>query len=218
MFNARRVLLSVDSVVKNSAALTYSKILRQCKVRLGCFQIEGLQELKFSTIHNLINLKEEALEEKKLDPRIEQLRGKLLYCDYIEDKVLKYGFRMNNRIKDQMERKAASVKRQELMNSPAISVALKFLDDDQNVINKEEKSSSVEVEEKTSKPIYMPYAARDHFKKIYLPQKFSELEKSEEQPVLNEQFKKLYEKYLEAMNLAGNESNENKGNTIRLIS
>lgn len=205
MLNAGRMLFTV---VKHSTDLTYSKMLRRYKVRLCFSQIMGFQSrLEFSTIHKLINLNEEALESKKMDPRVQKWEDKLLYSDYVLTKSLKFGYKLNRRIEVQMERKIALRKKQELMSAPALSIATKYLIDDQEPFEDKDENAKAEVKEEAPKPIYMPYAAKDTFKRVNI----EETPKVEDEPILNEKFKVLYEKYLEAMQNPENESQEKKG-------
>ncbi|XP_033211799.1 nitric oxide-associated protein 1 [Belonocnema kinseyi] len=204
MLNARRMLYTV---VKHSTDLTYSKMLRRYKVRLCFSQIIGFQSrLEFSTIHKLINLNEKVLESKKIDPRVQKWEDKLLYSDYVLTKSLKFGYKLNRRIEVQMERKIALRRKQELMSAPALSIAAKYLIDDQEPSKDKYENSKAEVKEEAPKPIYMPYAARDAFKSVNV----TETPEVEDEPILNEKFKVLYEKYLEAMQNPENESQENK--------
>ena len=204
------------TVVKHSTDLAYSKMLRRLKVRLCYSQtLMGFQRSQFSTIHKLINLNEEALESKKMDPQVQKWQDKLLYSDYVLSKSLKFGYGINRRIEVEMERKIALRKKQELMNAPALSIAVKYLVNDQELSNNEDTNSQAEIKEEALKPIYMPYAAKDSFKKVNI-EKAPEVK---EEPILNDKFKILYEKYLEALQNPKNESEEIKGKMfLKLIS
>ncbi|XP_063992110.1 nitric oxide-associated protein 1 [Diachasmimorpha longicaudata] len=128
----------------------------------------------------------------RMDPRVEALKDKLIYSDYIDRKRLKYGYAVNKKIEAQMVREEGRKAQWEHVNGPHYSVALKYLQADQEDCEAKEVQEP-EPEEKV-RPIHMPYASTDKY----------ELEETDvpvdeaPEPLLNTKYKKLYEAYLDA--------------------
>ncbi|XP_074109711.1 nitric oxide-associated protein 1 isoform X2 [Cotesia typhae] len=77
------------------------------------------------------------------------------------------------------------------------SVALKYLRNDttSDQVDETKEEPDAELEEKTRKPIYMPYKPTDEFTSVQMETQAKQEEV--EIPQLNEKFQKLYESYLE---------------------
>uniref|UniRef100_A0A0C9QN02 MIMI_L140_0 protein n=1 Tax=Fopius arisanus TaxID=64838 RepID=A0A0C9QN02_9HYME len=134
----------------------------------------------------------------KLDPRVEAMKDRLIYSDYIERKRLKFGYMKNKAIMGELVKKEHGRLLYKKLNDPNYSIALKYLKSDEENLE-EIENSAVESEEmvdevKGPKAIHMPYASTDQYE-------FKETEAPVDQdpePILNTRYQKLYEKYLEA--------------------
>lgn len=121
------------------------------------------------------------------------VREKLLYCEYVDGVRLKRGY-LRSKIVDEMEARAERRRDyKERAEAPVYSIAL------ENMIREREppKASEEPESEVESKPIHMPYSGLD---------KYETVETTEEEEVevpkevgsgLNEGYKILYEKFLE---------------------
>ncbi|XP_015115197.1 nitric oxide-associated protein 1 [Diachasma alloeum] len=129
----------------------------------------------------------------RLDPRVEALKDKLIYSDYIDRKRLKYGYAVNKAIEAELVSKERWRLFWAQVEAPTYSVALKYLRSDEGKSEEKEVEEPVR-EEKRERPIHMPYASIDHY----------ELKETEApgdegpEPLLNTKYQKLYEKYLDA--------------------
>ncbi|XP_008547553.1 nitric oxide-associated protein 1 [Microplitis demolitor] len=164
------------------------------KLRLCMINMTIRRHINAKVMENL-TLDEGGKVKVKIDPKVEELKDKLIYCDYIERRKLKFGYGKNKEIEGKFKKNIEDNKFDELVNKPVYSVALKYLRDDMTSEFEEKKpeENSEEDTNKTWKPIYMPYKPTDEFKPVDL----EEAKEEKPMPVLNEQFKKLYESYLE---------------------
>ncbi|XP_058794555.1 nitric oxide-associated protein 1 [Phymastichus coffea] len=136
-----------------------------------------------------------------IDPKVKNIKDKLLYSDYLENNQLKYGYKQNIRIKNKLRYKFDKEKQELDRSSFTLSIALKYLDNESSNLFiksqiKEINDHKTDTEElDKEKPIYMPYAQTDKFEKKII--NTSKNIDENELHLLDEKFKKLYEKYLE---------------------
>lgn len=191
----------LQTFVSRSVTLSYKKILTPSNLGLYCSQmLVHDQERNAKIVNDLVNLNEKEIKKREIDPRVEKWGQELLYSDYIQRRSLKFGHKLNKIIINKMKRKIELLDNEKLINSPVFSVTLNDNDDDndnnQQFIEEDKDITSEELDD-DSKPIYMPYAAKDSFKRI--EKKIIEPAEDNGEILLNTKFKVLYEKYLETM-------------------
>ncbi|XP_043477911.1 nitric oxide-associated protein 1 [Leptopilina heterotoma] len=201
----------LQTFVKHSASLRHKKIL--CRYNLGLYSSQMLihHGPKSAIIHDLVNFNEDEFKKRDIDPRIEKWRYKLLFSDYFLQRSLRFGHDENRRIINLMKQKLDSMERETLMTTPVFSVTLNNDGDDKKSMeeNTEEVSEELDVD---SKPIYMPYAAKDSFQTVAT----KILKSTTKNDTLNKKFKVLYEKYLETMKTTEQTENLQKKLCVRL--
>jgi hypothetical protein len=169
----------------------------------------------YSVIHEMIQLKTTDLDEL-LDPKVKNLKDKLLYSDYIESKRLKLGYKKNAEIKIKLRHKFQHEKEEIERNNKPLSIALKYIDDEDNLFTEFENCSNLdkknEFEQKDERPIHMPYSTIDKYEKLSSTKNFEHLN-DEAIPEINEKYRVLYEKYLDISKyttIHPNKSEDNK--------
>ncbi|KAK0167576.1 hypothetical protein PV327_004955 [Microctonus hyperodae] len=145
-----------------------------------------------------IKVDEDGNIKLRLDPKVEALQEKLIYCDYIDRKRLKYGYGTNKAIEIAIKNELEKERLHKIVQEPTFSIALKYLKND--VDKNEPKAEKVvdeveEVIETSTKPIYMPYSTTDQFKSVKIEDKNEDNNIQLNTP-LDERYKKLYESYL----------------------
>lgn len=110
---------------------------------------------------------------RPLDPEISQLQDKIIYSDYIERQKFHRGSNEIKKILRARDKRASDINFEEMMNTPSISLALKYLGLVEPVQDVPEDTPT----KVQSKPIYMPYAAEDKFKVV--PEQAKESQESE---------------------------------------
>lgn len=205
----------LQTFVKHSANLSRKKLLS--RYNLGLYSSQQMlihHGPKSAIIRNLINLNEEEFKKRDIDPRIEKWRRRLLFSDYFLQRALKFGHVENKRILGQMKHKLDSLEREKLLTTPVFSVTLKNDGDDDDKESMGENTEDVSEEfDIDSKPIYMPYSAKDSFQNVAT----KILKTTTKNDTLNKKFKVLYEKYLENMrNTEQSDENLQKKLCVRL--
>lgn len=145
------------------------------------------------SIYDKLELNDNGRVKMILDPKVQAVQQKIIYSDYLEKNKLKFGFEMNKVIERKFLKRTKEQKLHDLLNKPVYSVALKYL-------QKDEKPPVTEIKHEEEikappKPIHMPYASTDKFKPVEIKE---EPAAQNSLPVLNQQYQKLYEKYLAA--------------------
>ncbi|KAH0550783.1 nitric oxide-associated protein 1 [Cotesia glomerata] len=172
-----------------------NKMITLKKLRLCVINTTIRRNINAKVIEKL-EMDEEGKVKVKMDSRIEELNDKLIYCDYIERNRLKFGYQQNKAIESEFKKQIETQKFNDLAYKPVYSVALKYLQNDTASDQVETKEDpDPEPEEKTWKPIYMPYQPTDQFTSVRMEKQAKQ--KEVDLPQLNERFKKLYESYLE---------------------
>ena len=170
-----------------------------------------LRVSNYSIIHDMIKFKTTDMD-KLLDSKVVRLKDKLLYCDYIEKRGLRFGFKENLKIKSKLRYKFQKEINLKNSQSPAISIALKYLSDENEHLNTKsncEKEDEEQVQEEQEleniKPIHMPYAAIDKYEEVQT----ESFQHQKPLPLINEKFRLLYEKYLEVSKYSTENPNSN---------
>ncbi|XP_033301539.1 nitric oxide-associated protein 1 [Bombus bifarius] len=138
--------------------------------------------------------------EAKVDPRILALRDKLLYCDYLDSGNVKMGFLKQKKFEKLKFNYEQMQRYEEIAYKPAFSVLLNDLKEGKNkiVVDQEEKKMEDNNCEKETvvkqKPVHMPYEMVDSYEII---DSISDDTEKTSSTVSNEEYKNLYEKYLE---------------------
>lgn len=152
------------------------------------------------------------IDRFKIDPTVKKFRKALLYSDYVDKKGLKLGHKENLKVMGKMWAQMKAKRYQDLIEKPALSVALKYVNDtkepssetnNDRASTEETRSVESEVQENDEsmvfrpfgKPIHMPYASTDKYEIL---KDFEETETKFQMSELNEKYKALYEKYLES--------------------
>lgn len=138
----------------------------------------------------------------KIDPKVESLRDKILYSEYLFHEKIKLGYLKRLKLKQKLEQIQERKRVMQQVNEPAFSVILNHIGNnnctDFKSINETETLSDLG-DKKSSKIIHMPYAFTDSFKIVDMPVENIPKDKNDESS-LNEMYKTLYEKYLETTN------------------
>ncbi|XP_012270544.1 nitric oxide-associated protein 1 [Orussus abietinus] len=159
----------------------------------------------------------------ELDPRVERIKDKLLYSDYVESKKLKFGFRQNKAFLNRLRAEKEKKKLQELRYKPVLSVTLENMTGgDINVPLKSAFDETVTVPSSNdnAKPVHMPYATSDQYQTIEpveAPIEPEGLQKHDDSSPLNKKYKILYEKYLELTDVENTKSNKMKNGRTAAI-
>ncbi|XP_024936849.1 nitric oxide-associated protein 1 isoform X2 [Cephus cinctus] len=173
----------------------YCKTLKQRALMLGYVKnTQIIPNSLYSTTQQL----DARHKLPEIDPKVEALRSKLLYSDYFEKRKLKFGYANNKRIENMRMMRKKMRTWHELINTPAYSIALKYLTNEEK--NHEDKNHEHLTEEehleenKGTAPIQMPYS------NVAKSQIISDQDEFENPLPLNERYRILYEKYLQAKN------------------
>lgn len=140
-----------------------------------------------------------------VDPRVEALRDKLLYCDYLDLYKLKVDHQKRFKLKKNAEYREEKEKFEFLTNVPAYSVLLDTKDEnDEDHLSEENRITQEDV----TKIVHMPYASTDQYDIVDVFPNESKNEKASAKVLhkdtlpLNEKYKALYDKYLAAKEAA----------------
>ncbi|XP_011698761.1 PREDICTED: nitric oxide-associated protein 1 [Wasmannia auropunctata] len=131
-----------------------------------------------------------------LDPRVEALREKLIYCDYLDYQKVKIGYMKRYLLKKKAEHAEREARIDKLTNVPVYSILLDTKNDENNL-----KQEHINTEEDVAKPVHMPYASTDSYSSTDTSS--IEVNKSnfdENTISLNNKYKALYEEYLAQKN------------------
>ncbi|XP_071875890.1 nitric oxide-associated protein 1 [Bombus fervidus] len=133
----------------------------------------------------------------EVDSRILALRDKLLYCDYLDSGNVKMGFLKRKKLEKMKFDYKKMQRYEEIAHKPTFSVLLNDLTEGKSkmVFDQEDNNSEKETVEKR-KPVHMPYEMVDSYEMI--DSRISDdTEETSSTTVSNEEYKNLYEKYLE---------------------
>lgn len=135
-----------------------------------------------------------------LDPRVEALREKLIYCDYLDRNKVTMGYMKRFKQKKKIEYINSQVQVDRLMK-PVYSILL----DKKNERN-DSHLQEEHTEEQSTKPIksvHMPYASTDEYSNVKISSKDLNNSNFDEFTIpLSDKYKALYDKYLEEKKIA----------------
>lgn len=135
----------------------------------------------------------------QVNPKITALRKKLLYCEYLDGKEARLGYLKHKKIKTRQFLKQKGKEYYKLAHGPVTSVLLEDMLKEQNQDATVENNENSDVEEKHEAPVHMPYSRIDLYETTDISTDDIDKDTSE---FLNTKYKDLYEKYLEAKNVA----------------
>ncbi|XP_018374772.1 PREDICTED: nitric oxide-associated protein 1 [Trachymyrmex cornetzi] len=157
--------------------------LRTCRYKL-------IQAFFYST---KCNTKADGIQSS-LDPRVEALREKLIYCDYLDYHKVKLSYMKRLVLNKRAENFAREVRKNELTNVPVYSILLDERNEENDDSHLEQKY--INAEEDATKPVHMPYASTDSYSNVDTSSEMNENNFDEDTISLNSRYKALYEKYL----------------------
>ncbi|XP_011867473.1 PREDICTED: nitric oxide-associated protein 1 [Vollenhovia emeryi] len=128
---------------------------------------------------------------KDYDPRVEALREKIIYCDYLDYDKVKITYLRRFLSKKKAERFDKKARIDRLTNVPVYSVLLDTRDDGSDGKHLEQERT---FEQHVAKPVHMPYASTDSYSNVDTDS--SESGFHEDTLSLNDKYKALYERYL----------------------
>lgn len=133
-----------------------------------------------------------------LDPRVEALREKLIYCDYLDYQKVRISYMKRFLWNKKSEYAEKKLELDRLMNVPVYSVFLDARNDESDGSRSEQKC--VSGEEDVAKTIHMPYASTDSYSNV---DESNEKEEDLNNAMsLNDKYVALYERYLAEKNAA----------------
>lgn len=143
----------------------------------------------------------ETYVRSSLDPRVEALREKLIYCDYLDYQKVKMNYMKRFLLEKRIEyaKKKAQINR--LINVPVYSVLLDTTNDKDDSSHLEQEH--INTEKDVTKSVHMPYASTDSwYNEDTSLNKSNESNLDENTILLNDKYKALYERYLAEKNAA----------------
>lgn len=148
-----------------------------------------------------------------LDPRVEALREKLIYCDYLDRKKVTMAYMKRFMQKKKMEYAHSQIRVDRLMK-PVYSILLDKKNDESNDSHLQGNTEHAEhTEEQLTEPIksvHMPYASTDEYSNVGTSSKdLNDSNFDEFALPLSDKYKALYDKYLEEKKVA-KEQNSSK--------
>lgn len=146
----------------------------------------------------------EADASLSIDPRVEALREKLIYCDYLDRQKVRMGSMKRFLLKKNTEYAQSRARIDRLMNEPVYSILLdrKYneSDDDSRL---QEELTETQSPTRSAKTVHMPYANTDEYSSVNASSNDSNESSFDERAIpLNDKYRALYDKYLEEKKVA----------------
>lgn len=135
-----------------------------------------------------------------MDPRVEALREKLIYCDYLDRKKVRMDFMKRFILKKKTEYVQSQERVNRLVNVPVYSILLDRRDDEGNDEGDDGRSQKEHPSTKSDKPVHMPYASTDEYKSMNTTASSSDFH--EDSIPLSDKYKVLYDRYLKEKKVA----------------
>ncbi|XP_012535443.1 nitric oxide-associated protein 1 [Monomorium pharaonis] len=134
--------------------------------------------------------------QRFLDPRVEALREKLIYCDYLDYQKVKVNYMKRFLLKKRAENAEKKTRVDKLTNTPTYSILLDMRNNENNDCHLEQKHTNTE--ENVAKPVHMPYASTDLYSNVDDTSSHEGNKSNVDANTisLNDKYKTLYEKYL----------------------
>ncbi|XP_035730961.1 nitric oxide-associated protein 1-like [Vespa mandarinia] len=141
----------------------------------------------------------------KIDPKVIALRDKILYSEYLSYEKIKLGYLKRLKLRNKLEKIQEEKRVIQQVNEPVFSVMLNRINN--NICTDFKTKNEIETlsdpdDRESRKIIHMPYAFTDSFKIVDTPADIVKNipKDTDDKLSLNEIYKNLYEKYLEATN------------------
>ncbi|XP_014483268.1 PREDICTED: nitric oxide-associated protein 1 [Dinoponera quadriceps] len=155
--------------------------------------------------------------ESPADPRVQALREKLIYCDYLDRDNVKPGILKRFIWNKKLRFIEKQLQVDKLVNEPVYSIFLDEYVKDNESLQEDKQEDKQEdhtnPRENITRPVHMPYASTDKYSSTDTGKSnFVEIDFDESMLPLNEKYRSLYEKYLEAKNA----TEENSGKELKL--
>jgi len=137
--------------------------------------------------------------QSSFDPRVEALRKKLIYCDYLDYQKVKVSYMKRFLLKKKAENAERRAQIDKLTNVPVYSVLLDTRNDENDDSHLQQEH--INTEEDVAKPVHMPYASIDSYSNVDTSSFEANKNNLDENTIsLNNKYKALYEKYLAKKN------------------
>lgn len=188
--NNIKLIIFTNSAWKIYVSNTYHH-LRTCRGRY----YKPVQTFNYST---KCDTKKNYLRPS-LDPRVEALREKLIYCDYLDYQKVQINYMKRFLSNKRTEYAKKKVEIHKLENVPVYSV---LLDSSTNDESDDLEQKRVNREEDVAKPIHMPYASTDSYDNVDVSLNESSENNFDNVTSLNDKYIALYERYLAEKNAA----------------
>ncbi|KAM0733887.1 Nitric oxide-associated protein 1 [Formica fusca] len=199
--NIKLIISTSHTTWKNYTGNTYCH-LRTCRNKYKYL----VQTFGYSTKHNV---KEDAAASL-VDPRVEALREKLIYCDYLDRQKVKMGYMKRFLLKKKIESTEKQTRNHRLINVPVYSILLDKRNDENN--DSLQKKHTEAHLTKSVKSVHMPYASIDKYSSVNTSSSNSNENNFDECAIpLSDKYKALYDKYLKEKKL-----NFSKGKELTL--
>ncbi|XP_024869274.1 nitric oxide-associated protein 1 [Temnothorax curvispinosus] len=190
--NIKLITFAKHSAWKMYGGNTY-RHLRACRDR--CKLVKLVQTFNYSTKCD----RKKDFVKPSLDPRVEALRDKLIYCDYLDCRKVKINYMKRFLSKKRIEYAEKKAQSDRLTNVPIYSVLLDTRNDESHESHFRQEQEDINTEEDIAKPVHMPYASTDPYSNVLTDTSLSESNKGnldEKTISLNDKYKDLYERYL----------------------
>ncbi|XP_047356447.1 nitric oxide-associated protein 1 [Vespa velutina] len=168
-------------------------------LRLCSMKYSFIQKSQYSTKKNV---DENIVYE--IDPKVIPLRDKILYSEYLSYEKIKLGYLKRLKLRNKLEKIQEEKRVIQQVNEPVFSVMLNRIN---NICTDFKTKNEIETlsdpdDRESRKIIHMPYAFTDSFKIVDTPADIVKNipKDTDDKSSLNETYKNLYEKYLEATN------------------
>lgn len=188
-------MLSVNNIkliafTKYSAWKIYiDNTYRHLRGRRDRYQL--IQAFAYST---KCDTKEDGVQPS-LDPRVEALREKLIYCDYLDYQKVKVSYMKRFLLKKKVQNTNKRARIDKLINAPVYSILVDTRNDENSDRHLEQEHTNVE--EDIAKPVHMPYASTDSYSNVDTSSNEANKSNVDENIIsLNDKYKTLYEKYI----------------------
>lgn len=139
---------------------------------------------------------------KPVDPRVEALREKLIYCDHLDYDQVRPGILkrfLRNKFAENIEEKTQLSK---VVHDPVYSIFLDTDEKNDESLQGNQEKDYASPRKDVRRPVHMPYASTDEYSNINIaadnPVEVPDFDEST--LPLNEKYKSLYENYLMAKN------------------
>ncbi|XP_072758076.1 nitric oxide-associated protein 1 [Anoplolepis gracilipes] len=197
--NIKLIISTNHTTWKNYVGNTYCH-LRTCRNRYK----DLIQTFGYSTKYDV---RKDAASS--LDPRVEALREKLIYCDYLDCEKVKKSYMNRFLLRKKAESVQSWARFDKLMNEPVYSILLNKRDDESDDSRSLQEEHAEPTPTKSTKSVHMPYASTDVYSRVNTSSDDSNEGNFDERSIpLSDKYKALYDKFLEEKKKAVKEGEE----------